>query len=65
MVGPNVQHLPFLKNRVMTVHAWLVCEEIIRYLKNMEADKNLLFGSILHSAYKGDLGHPTDQICAI
>ena len=41
MVGPNVQHLPFPKNRVMAVHAWLVCEEIIRYLKNMEADKKV------------------------
>ena len=65
MVGPNVQHLPFPKNRVMAVHAWLVCEEIIRYLKNMEADKKVLFRSILHRAYKSDLGHPTDQICAI
>ena len=26
------------KNRVMTVHAWSVLEEIIRYLKNMEID---------------------------
>ena len=26
------------KNRVMTVHAWSVLEEIICYLKNMEID---------------------------
>ena len=26
------------KNRVVTVHAWSVFEEIIRYLKNMEID---------------------------
>ena len=26
------------KNRVMTVHAWSVFEEIIRYLKNVEID---------------------------
>ena len=38
---PNVQY-PVIstlsKNRVMTVHAWSVLEEIIRYLKNMEID---------------------------